>query len=153
GDIRALIVHVEASQLIRLLCNDEALRTNANCDMSSLSALSICEDAFEDNVRIYLQGRSKVNRNIKATILSSENGRFFYFNNGITITCDRFKYPTSQSAPIIELENIQVVNGGQTVHALFEAFNEKPASLEPVEVLCRIYETTDSELSSRIAER
>jgi len=104
GDIRALIVHVESGQLVRLLCDDEGLRKDVNLDMSSVTPLRICEDAFEDNVRVYLQGRSKVNRNIKATVLSSENGRFFYFNNGITITCDRFKYPTSQSAPIIELE-------------------------------------------------
>ena len=45
------------------------------------------------------------------------------------------------------------MNGGQTIHALFEAFNERPNSIDPVELLCRIYETTDPELSSRIAER
>lgn len=152
GDIRALIVHVEAEQLIRLLCDDAALRLDVGADMKNVKNLLISEDAFEDNVRVYLRQGSKVNRNIKATVLSAENVRFFYFNNGITVTCDRFKYPTNQSSPIIELENAQVVNGGQTIHALFEAYNEKPASVEPVELLCRIYETKDAELSSRIAE-
>lgn len=152
GDIRALIVHVEAAHLIRLLCDDENLRNDTTIDMTTTTGLKICEHAFEDNVRIYLEGHSKVNRNIKATVLSNENERFFYFNNGITITCDRFTYPTHQSAPIIELQNIQVVNGGQTIHALFEAFNEMPSSIQPVELLCRIYETTDAQLSKRIAE-
>jgi hypothetical protein len=152
GDIRALIVHVEAEQLIRLLCDNAALRSDVSADMKGLKNVCISEDAFDDNVRVYLRQGSKVNRNIKATVLSAENARFFYFNNGITVTCDRFKYPTSQSSPIIELENAQVVNGGQTIHALFEAYNEKPASIEPVELLCRIYETKDAVLSSRIAE-
>ena len=152
GDIRALIVHVEADQLLRMLCDDATLRSDVNADTKKLKVLCICEDAFEDNVRIYLRRGSKVNRNIKATVLSDENVRFFYFNNGITLTCDRYKYPTGQSSPIIELENAQVVNGGQTVHALFEAYSEDPKSIEPVEILCRIYETKDAELSSRIAE-
>jgi hypothetical protein len=151
GDIRALIVHVEADQLLRMLCDDATLRSDVNADTKKLK-VCICEDAFDNNVRIYLRQGSKVNRNIKATVLSEENVRFFYFNNGITITCDRYKYPTGQSSPIIELENAQVVNGGQTVHALFEAYGEDPKSVEPVEILCRIYETKDAELSSRIAE-
>lgn len=152
GDIRALIVHVEAEQLIRFLCDDDKLRSEVTADMTKFKTLKICEDAFDDNVRVYLRGGSKVNRNIKATVLSEENVRFFYFNNGITITCDRFKYPTGQSAPILELENAQVVNGGQTIHALFEAYNDTPSSVQPVELLCRIYETKDAALSSRIAE-
>ena len=153
GDIRALIVHVDALELIKLLCNREDLRRNANLpDTESLKSAEILEDAFEDNIRIYLQQRSKVNRNIKATALSEESKRFFYFNNGITLTCDHFSYPKSQRGPVIELENIQVVNGGQTIHALFEAFRTDPEKLRPVELLCRIYETRDRELSSRIAE-
>jgi hypothetical protein len=152
GDVRALVVHVEARQLLRALCDDEALRKNANADISAVPGLQICEGAFEDNVRIYLRKGSKVNKNIRATVLSKENKRFFYFNNGITITCDRYSYPTGQTAPIIELENIQVVNGGQTVHALFDAYKEDKKSIDPVEILCRVYETKNDELSSRIAE-
>ena len=153
GDIRALIVHLEASQLIRMLCDHPNLRADAAALPATMVGVAVCEHAFEDNVRVYLQQTSKVNRNIKATILSPEAARFFYFNNGITITCERFQYPKGQSAPIISLTNMQVVNGGQTIHALFDAFREQPSSIEHVELLCRIYETTDAELSSRIAER
>jgi hypothetical protein len=54
---------------------------------------------------------------------------------------------------VIEVENVQVVNGGQTLHALFDALQEDHGKLSPIELLCRIYETKDRELSSRIAER
>jgi hypothetical protein len=152
GDVRALIVHVEGEQLIRALSADEKVRSDVTADRSLILGKPMCDDAFDDNVRVYLEQRSKVNRSIKATILSSENSRFFYFNNGITMTCDRFKYPTGQSSPLVEIENVQVVNGGQTLHALHEAYNENPAKIEAVDLLCRIYETTSAELSSKIAE-
>lgn len=112
----------------------------------------ILEDAFEDNVRVYLKQRSKINRNIKKTALSDENHRFFYFNNGITITCDQFEYPKTIRSPIIELKNIQVVNGSQTIHALYEAFLEDSSKFEYIELLCRIYETKNLLLSTNIAE-
>ena len=153
GDVRALILHVDAVELLRLISDRDQLRQDANLqDFTEMKACGLLEDAFEDNVRLYLHLRSKVNKNIKASALSDENHRFFYFNNGITVTCDRFAYPKNQRAPIVELENIQVVNGGQTLHALSEAYKENSERLHAVELLCRIYETKDPELSSRIAE-
>lgn len=153
GDVRALIVNIDARDLIRVVLNDESIRNNINLtDYSELKKYSIFEDAFEDNVRIYLRQRSKINRNIKKTALSDENHRFFYFNNGITITCDKFEYPKTIRSPIIEIENIQVVNGSQTIHALYEAFLEDSSKFEDIEILCRIYETKNSVLSTKIAE-
>lgn len=153
GNIRALIVNVDAKDLIRIVLNDESIRNNANVtDYSELKKHIIFEDAFENNVRIYLRQRSRINRNIKKTALSEENYTFFYFNNGITITCDKFEYPKTQRPPIIELTNIQVVNGSQTIHALYEAFQEDFSKFEYIEILCRIYETNNSVLSTKIAE-
>jgi AIPR protein len=153
GDIRALIVDIDARDLIRIVLDDEVTRNNVNLtDYSTIREFRILEDTFEDNVRVYLKQRSKINRNIKKTALSEENHRFFYFNNGITITCDRFQYPKSIRSPIIELENIQIVNGSQTIHALYEAFLEDFNRFEDIEVLCRIYETKNSILSTSIAE-
>lgn len=153
GDVRALIVHVDGLELLRLLSDRAHLRSNANLqEFTEMRESSLFEHAFEDNIRLYLQQKSKVNQNIKQTATSNESHRFFYFNNGITITCDRFTYPKEQRAPIVELENIQVVNGGQTLHALSDAYKESPEKFKSVELLCRIYETKDRELSSRIAE-
>lgn len=153
GDVRALIVNIDAKDLIRAVLNNELIRNNAAMtDYSEMKNYIILEDAFEDNVRIYLRQRSKINRNIKKTALSEENYRFFYFNNGITITCDKFSYPKSQHSPIIELQNIQIVNGSQTIHALYEAFIDDSSKFEDIEILCRIYETSNSVLSKSIAE-
>lgn len=153
GDVRALIVNVDARDLIRIVLDDETIRDDVNLtNYEELKKHKILEDAFEDNVRVYLKQRSKINKNIKRTALSDENHRFFYFNNGITITCDQFKYPKTIRSPIIELENIQVVNGSQTIHALYEAFLEDSIKFEYIELLCRIYETKNSDLSTSIAE-
>lgn len=153
GDVRALIVNVDARELIRIVLENETIRNNPNLtDYDELKNYEILEDAFEDNVRVYLKQRSKINRNIKRTALSDENHRFFYFNNGITITCERFEYPKTIRSPIIELKNIQVVNGSQTIHALYEAFLEDSSKFEYIELLCRIYETNNLALSTSIAE-
>ena len=52
----------------------------------------------------------------------------------------------------IELENIQIVNGSQTIHSLYEAFLKDASKFEYIELLCRIYETKNSALSTSIAE-
>lgn len=153
GDIRALVVDVDARDLLRLVIDNEELRNSVDMEnYEDLKNYSLLEDAFEDNVRIYLKMRSKINRNIKMTALSEENHRFFYFNNGITITCDRYSYPKGRRAPIIELKNIQIVNGSQTIHALYEAFLENPEKFEDIDLLCRIYQTNNKDLSLSIAE-
>ncbi len=153
GDIRALIVNIDARDLIRIVLDDEVVRNNA--DLESYEVLKDCqilEDAFEDNIRLYLKQRSKINRNIKDTALSDEAHRFFYYNNGVTITCNSFSYPKTMRSAIIEIQNLQVVNGSQTIHALYDAFKNDPNHFETLDVLCRIYQTNNDELSNRIAE-
>lgn len=153
GDIRALIVEVDARDLLRLVSNNEQLRDSADtADYSVLRGCGLLDDAFEDNVRTYLKQRTRINQNIKSTALGDENHRFFFYNNGITLTCSAFAYPRSQRAPIIDLRDLQIVNGSQTIHALYDAFQENPDKFENIEVLCRIYETKNKELSISIAE-
>lgn len=153
GDIRALVVNVDARDLIRIVLDSDEIRLKADInDYREIRNFEILENAFDDNVRVYLRQRSKINRNIKKTALSEECHRFFYFNNGITITCDNFEYMKTARSPIIELKNLQIVNGSQTIHALYEAFMEEPDRFEYIDVLCRIYETENSVLSTRIAE-
>lgn len=152
GDIRALVVDVDARDLIRIVLDNEDIRNQSDLDdYSILTGYGILEDSFEDNVRVYLKQRSKINRSIRATALSSDNHRFFYFNNGITITCEKFEYRKGR-APVVELKNLQVVNGSQTIHALYDAFKEDPGKFEEIDILIRIYETKNSELTTRIAE-
>jgi hypothetical protein len=153
GDIRALIANIDARELLKTLVDDESVRLNADItNYSELKNYKILEDAFEDNVRVYLKQRSRINQNIKSTALSDEAFRFFYYNNGITITCTHFQYPKMMRNPIVELENLQIVNGSQTLHALFDAFSENSDNFGQIDLLVRIYETSKEELSVNIAE-
>ncbi len=77
---------------------------------------------------------------------------FWYLNNGITITCDSFSYQPGARAPVVSLDNVQIVNGGQTSNALFEAYLEQPDKLQNVLVLARIYETKARDITADIAE-
>jgi hypothetical protein len=53
---------------------------------------------------------------------------------------------------LVHLKNVQIVNGGQTSHALFEAYQENSKKLADVKVLVRIYESSDPIIASEIAE-
>lgn len=152
GDVRALIITIPVLDLIRIVLDNEDIRNKVNdYEPSSLANFKLAEDAFEDNVRVYLRQRSRINKNIVMTLLGDNNNRFFYFNNGITITCERYTLPEFRS-PVITLENLQIVNGGQTVHAIYDVLKEAPSKLARLDILCRIYETRNHELSSSIAQ-
>jgi hypothetical protein len=139
GNIRGLIATVEADEIINLIRDPE-----------SPSNVRAC--VFNDNVRVYLTRKNQINRKIIASALSDKYAEFWYLNNGITMTCDSFSYQAGQRAPLVILKNVQIVNGGQTSHALFEAQKEKPNRVKKVLVLTRIYETKTKEITSRIAE-
>ena len=134
GNIRALIVNVDAQDLVRIVLDSEEIRNKADMDddeYETIKNIGILEDAFNDNVRIY-QRKYSINKNIKNTALSEDNSKFFYYNNGVTLTCDSFSY-TVRRSPVIELKNIQVVNGSQTVHSLYEAFLEDSSKFSDIE--------------------
>lgn len=139
GSIRGLICTVEATEIVRIITDPEHPET-------------VIKEIFNDNVRVYLSRTNKINRKIIETALSENNPLFWYLNNGITITCDSFSYPKGKRAPIIELKNIQIVNGGQTSNALFEASKVDLKKLEDVLVLVRIIETRSQPVSLAIAE-
>ncbi|MDR3555930.1 MAG: AIPR family protein [Syntrophobacteraceae bacterium] len=139
GNIRGLICTVEASEIVRMITDPE-------------NPMQVLTDIFNDNVRVYLTRNNKINKKIIETALSDNNTLFWYLNNGITITCDSFSYPKGKRAPIIELNRIQIVNGGQTSNALFEAYQSDPNKLDDVLVLVRIIETKSQPISLAIAE-
>jgi AIPR protein len=142
GDVKAVIGVVSALDLIELLKDKD-------------NPERIEETLFEDNIRIY-QGSKKnlINSAILHTALDAEqNHEFFYLNNGITMTCDNISY-TPIRHPLVDLVNIQIVNGSQTSHALFEAYQslEDKSVLDEVLLLVRIYETGKSGIVTRIVQ-
>lgn len=139
GNVRAVIGTVRGDEFITALT-----------DPAKPSQLD--PDLFEENVRVYLGEQNDINRRIFDTAVSNEAGMFWYFNNGITIVCERFSYqPGFKNAPL-RLLNPQVVNGGQTSHALFQASRVSFDSLQRVRLLVRIIETQDKSLYAKVAE-
>lgn len=139
GSIRGLICTVEASEIVRIITNPE-------------NPKEVRKEIFNDNVRVYLSRTNKINRRIIETALSDRSPLFWYLNNGITVTCDSFSYIKGKRAPLVELKNIQIVNGGQTSNALFEASLNSEEGLEDVLILVRIIETKSQPVSLAIAE-
>jgi hypothetical protein len=80
---------------------------------------------FDKNIREYL-GRTATNKNIVNTLQDDkERENFFYYNNGITIICDKMNKITPISVPNsnigakFTIQNPQVVNGCQTVNSIY----------------------------------
>jgi hypothetical protein len=84
--------------------------------------------------------------------MSRENTQFWYLNNGITIVCDRMEYQPRAASPKVRMINPQIVNGGQTSHALFEAARGDLSRIYDVKLLLRVIETGDREFTNRVAE-
>ena len=76
---------------------------------------------LEQNVRVFLQARGKVNRGIRRTI-ETEPQMFFAYNNGLTTTAEEISVSRSAGSLLLRrLKNFQVVNGGQTMASIHAA--------------------------------
>ena len=80
---------------------------------------------LEQNVRVFLQARSKVNRGIRDT-LAHEPEMFFAYNNGITATAEGVETRNDGKRLLLcGLRNFQIVNGGQTTASIHAATRKK----------------------------
>ena len=73
---------------------------------------------FARNVRGFL-GETQINVNMQKT-LESEPEYFWYYNNGITIVCDKAEKTTRRGSEFMRLVNPQVINGQQTTRTLYQ---------------------------------
>ncbi len=80
-------------------------------------------ELFEKNVRLFLGTGKEVNRNIITTITGNESVWFGFMNNGVSITADELKVdlPPSKARVRVRLKGMQIINGCQTVNALYHA--------------------------------
>lgn len=105
------------------------------------------DSLLEKNIRRYL-GKNTVNLNIAKTLVDEQkNQNFFFYNNGITLICKKFSYNALQSQDwIVKLEDLQIINGGQSCKTIFQTIKENPnLDYSKVFVLVRIYELNDEE--------
>ncbi|NCA92919.1 hypothetical protein EOM82_06710 [bacterium] len=92
---------------------------------------------FDKNIREYL-GNTGVNKNIYKTLMDiNDRKNFFYYNNGITVICDKIgknsthTIPNTNLSTAFDIFNPQIVNGCQTVNSIYEVLkNTNPAELE-----------------------
>jgi hypothetical protein len=81
---------------------------------------------LESNVRTFLQFKGNANTGMRQTLLKNPEN-FFAFNNGLTVTATNIstKKDSTGNVVIKELENLQIVNGGQTTSAIYFGKLEK----------------------------
>ena len=82
---------------------------------------------IEQNVRMYLQARGKVNAGIQTTIKESP-GRFLAYNNGLSLTAKSVQISGLNQSGQCQIERItelQIVNGAQTTGSIFHAFKKE----------------------------
>ncbi|KZS50689.1 AIPR family protein [Rhizobium anhuiense] len=139
GNVRALICTIDAAELVKLIAHPDDDKT-------------VYTSIFDENVRIYLSSRNTINKEIISTALSDERHLFWYLNNGLTITCSSFSYAKGSRGPVVSLKDVQIVNGGQTSNALFEAHRHEPDKVSDVLLLARIIEAKEQSIGHKVSE-
>jgi len=94
---------------------------------------------FEWNVRDY-QGNVEVNKGIRKSLTSADSPEFWWLNNGVTILCS----DATSAGKSYSLSNIQIVNGLQTSHEIYEVLkNHRTSEADSKMLLVRIIVTAD----------
>jgi hypothetical protein len=87
---------------------------------------------LEGNIRTFLSARGKINKNIRETIKHEPN-KFFAYNNGISCTAKVVEFSKDKSH-ITKIEDLQIINGGQTTASLTSAEKKDKAKLDLIYV-------------------
>ena len=111
------------------------------------------DSLLERNIRKYL-GKNEINDSIADCLKSGQSSNFFFYNNGITMVCDKFSYNALQEKDwIVKLNGLQIINGGQTCRTLLQTISENEnLDVSDAYVLVRIYEVSadDDEIVKEI---
>lgn len=98
---------------------------------------------LESNVRTFLDFRADTNRGMRKSLVT-EPENFFAYNNGITITATAVETEQKGGQLLItSLDNMQIVNGGQTTAAIYFSPREKGG----IKGADRTYNYSDIDLS------
>ena len=121
----------------------------------SVGQLSILLDKYGDrllerNIRRYLGlNGNRVNEAVSETLKSPEQRpNFYFYNNGITIICSQFRHNALlMENTSVQLEGLQIVNGGQTSKTVQQVVGELGPDAADAQVLVRIYELPQDDQS------
>jgi|694.fasta_scaffold09788_1 hypothetical protein len=102
---------------------------------------------FALNVR-YFKGENEINSKIKQEYSKGSKSNFWILNNGINAICEGFEIESD----ILKINNLQIVNGGQTTKTLTTIVNDLPDEVHILMRLTNISSTTKvSKISKEIA--
>jgi len=107
---------------------------------------------LERNIRHYLGfHKSWVNQEIQNSLIDEEKRQNFYFyNNGITMICSKFRHNALQNQNYsVVINDLQVINGGQTCLAIKNTLDDFSGdidlSFQNTYVLLRLYELDEAD--------
>lgn len=99
---------------------------------------------LERNIRRYLGlYENRVNSAIRSTLSdSSRRPNFYFYNNGITVTCTKFRHNALQQENWrVQIDDLQIINGGQTCKTIQKTLQDAPnEDYSASYVLLRLYE-------------
>ncbi|MGP9691237.1 AIPR family protein [Psychrobacter sp. AOP30-A2-5] len=104
---------------------------------------------LEANVRSFLQFRGKINKGIRKTI-KTEPEYFFSYNNGLTATASDVEYDKSRQV-ITKINNLQIVNGGQTTASLLLTQKKDKVDLKNIQVQLKLNVVSDAKSDDLIS--
>lgn len=119
-DIESPSMYVKQGRLLLTNLNQNLYHGEEQSLVTSISAKSLkdlylkyaTKGLFSSNLRYYVKS-AKIDSNIKNSIIN-EPDKFWYFNNGLIITCSNYLIDNDQ----LELFNFSIVNGGQTTNLI-----------------------------------
>lgn len=153
--MKSYIVKMSLGELVRISCADNELRNRQIQNYESLKNVKFDSSLLYENIRGFL-GETKFNKNIVKTIIETPS-EFFMYNNGITITAKNISANKQNVGKklLVNLENYQIVNGGQTIRSIYK-FIEEDFDVEKLSsgyILVRLFQTSENnELTNNIAE-
>jgi len=110
---------------------------------------------LEQNVRVYLQNKGKVNKEIRRTILESPS-MFMAYNNGISATATGITFlndPTSGKRFIEKVIGMQIVNGGQTTSSIYYVWKKDRKPIDKVWLQMKITLIKDESKTDQLVSR
>ena len=108
---------------------------------------------LELNVRSFLQLKGAVNRGIRETLINSPE-RFLAYNNGISATASKVELirTADGGTAIRKIQDLQVVNGGQTTASIHNALVRDEADLSRVFVQMKLTVVQPEHLNEIVPE-
>jgi AIPR protein len=90
---------------------------------------------------------NRVNEAVAQTLRApSQRSNFYFYNNGITMSCKQFRYNAlQQSNWPVQVSGLQIINGGQTSRTVEQIVQEVGPEVGSAQVLVRIYELPDGD--------